>query len=159
MDLDSTITPRQPGHLEVVPNILEESVHANLDRVVISEITRGKSMDSVAVMLVIIAENSNETLKYLRVSEAISLVEAHTVLTPMLINAWNSKSFKEIRNLSAYVIYIHHSILTPSLEILRNDASSSNMLQSIGVPAILSKCRYFKIFPAVTYLYSSTRGR
>ena len=86
--------------LESVPNDLDDATHKALDDEVLTEIVGGNP--SMAILLVAIVARSNQQLdqKYSAFGVVKNLIADNVELEDMLAEAWKSKSFKAIRNLS-----------------------------------------------------------
>jgi hypothetical protein len=86
--------------LESVPNDLNDATHKALDDEVLTEVGGGNP--SMAVLLVVIVAHSNQQLdqKYSAFEVVKNLIADNVQLKDMLADAWKSKSFKAIRNIS-----------------------------------------------------------
>jgi hypothetical protein len=89
--------------LESVPNDLDDEVHARLDKESL-KFTGGQHCKPLFLLPTIVF-TSKKLLNpdYMDLGKAEVLLEQHPQLNDMLKEAWHRKSFKDIRNLSAYV--------------------------------------------------------
>ena len=107
--------------LESVPDDFDDPAHQRMDHNVL-DIFSGASFNSM-FLLAAIALNSDGRLdsKYEDLANAKAMIYKHPQLQGMLQDAWEAKSFKDIRNLSACSRC--HGIDQPpdvTIEVLRN---------------------------------------
>ena len=97
-----------PTPLETVHNDLDDATHARLDTLVLKTCKEPvESVLAAAFLLPTIVWNSEGRLdpKYSQAANARALIEENLELVDMLRDAWNDKSFKQIRNLSAITTF------------------------------------------------------
>jgi len=87
---------------EFVADDLDDAAHRRMDEELIQYCSSPSTLNAAASLLSIIVALSNGRLesKYLNPREAHALLEAHPALLELLREAWDSKTFRAIRNLS-----------------------------------------------------------
>jgi hypothetical protein len=99
--------------LEVVPNVLDDATHQELDKKVLGEVDFDPSTISRATFLLsTIVKHSEGTLdqKYSDIADGMTLLREQSELWEILKVAWKDRSFKLIRNLStSFISYIERS--------------------------------------------------
>jgi hypothetical protein len=98
--------------LELVPNVLDDSTHSELDEQVIKTVGNDEDepfaihyMRDAVVLLLAILSNSEKRLdqSYASLLGAQTLIRENPSLMELLKKAWNDKQFKGIRNLSTFI--------------------------------------------------------
>jgi hypothetical protein len=99
--------------LEVVPNVLDDATHQELDKKVLVEADYDPSiLPLAAVLLSAIVNHSEGTLdqKYIYHTDGMTLLQEQAELWEKLKVAWKDRSFKPIRNLgTSFISYIERS--------------------------------------------------
>jgi hypothetical protein len=87
--------------LETVANDLDDT-HSSMDEAVLLDIGSDPNEQRLSLLLCCIVGASNGKLdeKYERKRFAVALLADHPELQDKLMQAWEARSFKEIRNLS-----------------------------------------------------------
>jgi hypothetical protein len=119
--MNEPLSKRTPTILESVPDDFDDTTHQRMDHDVLDLLSDGSFIPFL--LLATIASNSDDRLdsKYKDTANAKALIEKHPQLRGMLQDAWEAKSFKDLRNLSA--LSRCRGIGQPpnvTLEILRN---------------------------------------
>ncbi|KAM6495088.1 hypothetical protein JOM56_009711 [Amanita muscaria] len=94
--------PAKRSTLETVPSDLDDATHARLDTIVLELCDEPvESSSAVTCLLNAIVQKSEGRLdqKYGRIANAKALIKEHPELVDKLKEAWNDRSFKQIRNL------------------------------------------------------------
>ena len=103
--------------LEMVPNELDDDTHARLDTAVDLVAEEPSNLKRAGFLLISIASNSEGRLnnEYTNVNSAQALLKGYPELIDKLRVAWSAGKFKEIRNLSVYILvlalFIHDKYL------------------------------------------------
>jgi hypothetical protein len=99
--MDERSTKQQPIiTMETLPDDLDDESHQAMDEAILDTI--GGDPYSPKLLLPVIVEHSRRRLneEYAYVSKAGALLEANPKLKDLLDAAWESKSFRAVRNLS-----------------------------------------------------------
>ncbi|KAI6033363.1 hypothetical protein EDC04DRAFT_2206457 [Pisolithus marmoratus] len=111
--------------LSSVPNSLDDATHQVLDKRVNERIgpciSEKPGRVDYMFLLQAIVKFSNGTLnpKYCDFHVALALTKSQSALTTVLHAAWNSGTYRDIRNLGHYDSFPPFSLLTHSPEILQ----------------------------------------
>jgi hypothetical protein len=105
--------------IETVANTLDDATHTRLDQAILVNIPGGAlplGMRGATLLLSSIASNSDGFIdpKYKDVGVAASLLIDHPDLETKLWEAWETKSFKNIRKLSMYTTSINDIYINPN---------------------------------------------
>ena len=97
--------------LEIVPDLLDDDAHNKLDRAVektVDDDSGGVSdlstnLQYTILINAIVAHGKDMDRKFLDLGEAKNLIKTQGELSAMLASAWRRRSYREIRNLGAWL--------------------------------------------------------
>ena len=97
--------------LEIVPDLLDDDAHNELDRAVektvdddlgdVSDLST--NLQYTILINAIVSHSKGLDRKFLDLGEARNLIKTQGELPAMLASAWRHKSYREIRNLGAWL--------------------------------------------------------
>lgn len=97
--------------LETVPDLLDDAAHNELDKVVEKGVDKylgsvsdlSTDLQYIILLNAIVAHGKDMDRKFLDLGEAENLINTQGELPAMLASAWRHKSYREIRNLGAWL--------------------------------------------------------
>jgi hypothetical protein len=116
--------------LEPVPNVLDDATHARMDAAALeTAIFYDPSVPGLAAPLLATIVSTSENLldsKYENNPNAAALLREHPELVEQLTVAWNTKSFKAIRNLSTSPVLHLQMMGVSNGDLLAEDLRPTN---------------------------------
>jgi hypothetical protein len=143
----------QETTLERVADDIDGAAHARMDELVLAIIAIEEiSSPPLTYLLMLIVQNSEGKLDsiYSNISQAKALLEEHPTLKDALKEAWNQRSFKEIRNLSMSCIILPWQIgSNVDTEVLRLPPIALGVVASRRYSATLTPSLLVQVKPAL----------